>query len=77
LENSGAAKTAVSKEVEPQITQNTQMVADEAAVNRWSGRCVSYAPSPQLAWICVICVICGSIFLLVVTRLAATVIWLN
>ena len=37
------AKTAVRQEMEPQSTQNTQMDADEAEVNRLSGRCISYA----------------------------------
>jgi hypothetical protein len=59
---------AVSKEMEPQITQITQIDADEAEVNRPSDRIVGLCDA--LAWICVFCVICGSIFLLAATQLA-------
>jgi hypothetical protein len=63
------------KEMEPQITRNTQRDADEAEVSRPSNRIVWLCGA--LAWICVFRVICGSIFLLAATQLAVAVVWLN
>jgi hypothetical protein len=61
--------------MEPQITRNTQIDTDEAAVSRPSNRIVWLCDA--LAWICVFRVICGSIFLLATTQLVVAAIWLN
>jgi hypothetical protein len=58
---------AVSKEMEPQITRNTQIETDDAEVSRPSNRIVWLCDA--LAWICVFRVFCGSNFLLAATRL--------